>query len=55
MLETSAPQGLEEGWGEVSGGKQNNHDFILVPMIVKFFLRHQRLMVVVGALFGALS
>lgn len=47
MLETSAPQGLEKGWGRLA---QANHDFILVPNYCEIFLRHQRLVVVgVGA------
>lgn len=44
--------GARRGLGEVSGGKRNNHDFILVPNDCEIFLRHQRL-VVVGAFLGA--
>lgn len=44
MLETSAPQGFEEGWaGMVGGGGSNKHDFILVPNDCGIFPRHQRL------------
>lgn len=48
MLETSAPQGFEEGWAGMTGGS-NKHDFILVPNDCGIFLRHQTLVVKVGS------
>lgn len=47
MLETSAPQGFEEGWAGMAGGS-NKHDFILVPNDCGIFPGHQRLVAKVG-------